>query len=155
MSSKMRRISHSVIVLALLLPAVWYLDAHAADAAGTVSYTSQWGDFKADVPDGWKKSFDVEGAVAHFTDTNFKSPDAAYSMAIRWYTRYVTHRLPNGVLEMYGPGPDDYAKQTLGNDIYKNSEIIEPVHDVEVGGAEGQAVYRPFEGIGPGHSDLE
>jgi len=120
-----------VFIFILLLPAVGYLDAYATEGTGTMPYTSKWGDFKTVVPDGWKVGFDFE--EKHFTDTNFKSPDTAYSMAIRWYTRYSTHRLSSGVLEMNG-GTDDYIRQTLDVVYGPNAELIEQVHDVEVDG---------------------
>ena len=99
-------------VLATLFVAVmhfaWLIVVTDAYGAETVPYTSMWGDFKTAVPDGWKASYGNEST--HYTDTNFKSPEPYYSLSIRWYTRFSTHRLSDDTLEMYG-GVDDYIKQ--------------------------------------------
>ena len=103
-----------------------------ANAAESVPYTSRWGDFKTSIPDGWSESSDFEGDL--FTDTNFRSSEHYYSLAIRWYKRYNPHHMSDGHLEMYS-GADDYATQ-ISDGMYggSGSELVEPVHDVMVGG---------------------
>lgn len=96
----------SLIALAFVMLFVLMSTVHAQ--SGTLSFTSMWDDYKTSVPEGWHVSYDFEGT--HYADTTFKGED--YSLSIRWYTRYSTHRLPSGLLEMYS-GIEDYASKTL------------------------------------------
>jgi tetratricopeptide (TPR) repeat protein len=124
----------SVPILILLLFAI---GIPTRAQSGTASFTSMWNDYKTSVPEGWKISSDREGDSAfHYADTTFKSGD--YSLSIRWYTRYSTHRLPSQLLEMYS-GVDDYISKTAGPQCHWDNsvgqlcgtpEIVTPVHDL-------------------------
>jgi len=105
--------------------------------SGTASFTSMWNDYKTSVPEGWKITSDREGdPTPHYVDTTFKSGN--YSLSIRWYTHYSTHRLPSQLLEMYS-GADDYISRTAGpqchwdnsvGQVCGNPETVTPVHDL-------------------------
>ncbi len=122
----MKRIS--LIGLALVLLFI-LISSVGAEELHTSPYTSKWGDFKTVVPDGWKVTSDNEGT--HYADTNFKSGEPYYSLSIRWYTRYTTHRLPSGFLVMYGSA-DDYISKTL-DEFYGKPEPATVVRDVAIG----------------------
>jgi hypothetical protein len=100
-------------------------------------YTSPNRDFQCDVPWAWNVMYDSEDK--HFTNLTFIGPYeprfylGAPSFSVRWYTRYATHRLRDGSLEMYS-GPDDYIKQTLDSVYGPDRRMEVPVHEVDVAG---------------------
>jgi len=80
---------------------------------------------------------DLEGT--HFTNLTFIGPFepefylGAPSFSVRWYTRYATHRLRDGMLEMYS-GPEDFLSQTLDAVYGKERRMDRPVQDLVVEG---------------------
>ncbi len=81
--------------------------------------------------------YDSEGT--HFTNLTFIGPFesefylGAPSFSVRWYTRYATHRLRDGMLEMYG-SPEDFTNQTLDAVYGKERRMDRPVQDLAVEG---------------------
>lgn len=55
------------------------------------------------------------------------------SFSVRWYSRYMPHRLRDGSVEMYA-GADDYIEQTLSSVYGPQRVMIKPVSDVLVAG---------------------
>jgi len=100
-------------------------------------YTSPHRDFQCDVPWAWNVMYDFEGT--HFTHVNFIGPFepdfylGAPSFSVRWYTRYATHRLRDGQLEMYS-GPEDFITQTLESVYGQERQMFRPVQDLVING---------------------
>ena len=100
-------------------------------------YTSPNRDFQCRVPWAWNVMYDAEGT--HFSHVNFIGPFepefylGAPSLSVRWYTRYATHRLRDGILEMYAD-PDDFINQILDSVYGKDREMFRPVQDLTVDG---------------------
>ena len=100
-------------------------------------YTSPNRDFQCDVPWAWNVMYDSEGT--HFTNVTFIGPFepefylGAPSFSVRWHTRYATHRLRDGLLEMYS-GPDDFISQTLDSVYGKARRMDRELKDLNVEG---------------------
>ena len=100
-------------------------------------YTSVHRDFQCRVPWAWSVLFDEE--EKHFTNTAFIGPFepdfylGAPSFGVRWYSRYATHRLRDGRLEMYA-GADDFIKQTLHSVYGPERVMVQDVHEILVAG---------------------
>jgi hypothetical protein len=113
--------------------AVWGLLAIGCQPPSHSLYTSPNRDFQCNVPWAWNVMYDSEGT--HFTNLTFIGPFetefylGAPSFSVRWYTRYSTHRLRNGQLEMYS-GPDDFINQSLDAVYGKERVMDEPIHDL-------------------------
>ncbi len=128
----MKRVLFAVLVISLLLGGMSSFLAREAYAG---SYTSAWNDFTATVPDGWRVSLDNE--ETSYTKTKFNSPEPFYSISVRWYRHYATHKQIDGRLEMY-VGPDDFINQL--SDWYGREKqnmtggaLIEPRHEISIG----------------------
>ncbi len=96
-------------------------------------YASIWGDWRADVPWGWRVV--TEGDAGRFTNTDFIGPFdpnflmGAPSLSVRWHGYNQAHRLPDGQLEIY-ESVDDYVKQVL-RDVYQpHAKMIDDVKDL-------------------------
>ncbi len=126
----MKKTSLLVLSLALVFISMSFAGVKVASA---MSYTSLWNDYKTVVPDGWTASYDSEGT--HYAEADFTSSDPNYRLEIRWYTRYATHRLPDGMLEMYS-GPDDFTRQ-FGN-RYGAGNVVEKAHEINIGGKKAE-----------------
>lgn len=101
-------------------------------------FTSLWNDYKTSVPAGWGVTYDNE--ATHYAKATFTSRENGYSMSIRWYTRYSTRRMPDGVLEMFS-GPDNFIEQKTGAAGGVGSpDVVTPARDVTVGGIKAQVV---------------
>ncbi len=95
------------------------------------TYTSPDGDFRAEIPAGWK--IDVEKEGNDYRSITFTDPARPnYPLVVRWFANFTTHRMPDGILEMYS-GDEDYTRQTVENAYGKNN-LIKPVTKVSVQG---------------------
>lgn len=100
-------------------------------------YTSIKGDFSCLAPTSWSVMTDADGN--DFLNTTFLGPfDPEFylglpSISIRWHSNFKTHRLPDGVLEMYA-NADDYIRQTLDR-VYGPDRIMkQDIMEVELAG---------------------
>jgi len=133
----MKRILFAGLVISFLLGGMSSFLAREAYAG---SYTSVWNDFTTIVPDGWRVSLDNE--ETSYTNTKFNSPEPYYSISVRWYRHYATHKLIDGRLEMYA-GPADFINQLsdwygLGAQNMTGSSLIEPRHEISTGDRKAQ-----------------
>jgi len=126
----MKKTGLAVLALALVFIS---MSSVGAEELRTAPFTSLWNDYKTMVPDGWKVGVDDEGT--HYTNISFKSPEPNYLLSIRWYTRYSTHRMVDGLLEMYS-GPDDFVGQ-IGN-WFGAGNLIEQGHEINIADRKAQ-----------------
>ena len=100
-------------------------------------YTSVNRDFQCRVPWAWQVIFDSEGD--HFNSTAFVGPFepdfylGAPSLSVSWHSRYSTHRLRDGALEMYADA-DDFIRQTLDSVYGPERIMVKDVETIEAAG---------------------
>ncbi len=100
-------------------------------------YASVNRDFQCRVPWAWEVMFDSEGD--HFNNTTFIGPFepnfylGVPSLSVCWHSRYSTHRLRDGSLEMYADA-DDFIRQTLDSVYGPERLMIKDVQTIEAAG---------------------
>ncbi len=113
------------------------LTAFGCRRPASALYTSSNRDFQCRVPWAWEVLFDSEGE--HFNDTTFIGPfepdfyRGVPSLSVRWHSRYSTHRLRDGSLEMYADA-DDFIRQTLDSIYGPERVMIKEVQTIEAAG---------------------
>ncbi|MFH1725078.1 MAG: hypothetical protein ABII00_10720 [Elusimicrobiota bacterium] len=115
-----------------------------------VRYSSEFGDFVAQVPWGWSVYLDESGSVHYgYTFVGPFEPDffrGVPTLNIRWYAYNKYHRLPHGRSDIFF-SHEDYIRETL-REVYGPDRYLEqPVHRVAVSGWEGShfVVVSPVE----------